>query len=263
MPRNIADFKGDCLIVGGGWCASHVQDNPTWRTREDFFTIDKNRDAEPDQVANITDEKILSDYTARFKFIYFERIPLINSNVGMAFKNAHKMLTADGVLLYYSGSRDMAESIPSMLIKAGFAYAIKKALDPEDPKMKYDKGSLSLAAKSTPINQSSDIAHLPASAQRYILEHYKFFNPEPFVTGCKSIRFAKKLPTSIGHPDPQRFLFSPSNPYGAQEALPKLTNTHGIIGSVPEPHLISLLNQLDIKEDGCEKGGESKKNTFK
>lgn len=178
--RDIKDFKGDCLLVGGGWCNQHQLCKPSWRQQDSFYTIDLDPKTLPDHIANITDpSQFSSHFNHRFKFIFFECVSLSYEKVIKAFNNVFKMLTDDGLLLYVGGSCFNGDSIPETLLKAGFNFSTFKNLDPNNPKTKHDKGSISLASKGKKLMDIHDIEYLPEVAKNYI-NYYKFFNPEPY-----------------------------------------------------------------------------------
>lgn len=74
MPRDLIKFTGTSLLVGGGWCSNHSLFKPSWRRPEDFYTIDRDERAEPDQVIDITNPLVISLFPKRFNFIYFENV---------------------------------------------------------------------------------------------------------------------------------------------------------------------------------------------
>lgn len=62
INRAVGEFLGGSLIVGGGWCDKHTQNKPTWRTKENFLTIDIDPDAEPDYVLSISANSLPSQF---------------------------------------------------------------------------------------------------------------------------------------------------------------------------------------------------------
>ena len=164
MFRNIMDFQGDCLIVGGGW--NNYSTFP-YRTKEAFYTIDIDASCEPDLVADfLLDSALLeSHFKGRFKFIYFEYFPLYEDDHAMAklFQTAFNLLTSDGVLLYIGGSFCLDKTIPQLLAAVGFQFATSSLKD-QQPN---DKGSVTLACKID-IQTKEDLNHLPKEAHKCI-----------------------------------------------------------------------------------------------
>lgn len=184
MPRDLSEFKGDAIIIGGGWCKNHCTAKPPIRNPDNFYTVDIDENAQPDAVLDITDEAQCSIIPEkRFSLVYFECFPfyLGERQLQKAFSLAHRFLKPDGVLIYRGGSDKSVSSIPEILKNAGFLYAFKKALDPEDPKTKNDNGSISLAANIDTKLIQENFSILSGTMQ-YYLTHYKFFSPEPFST---------------------------------------------------------------------------------
>lgn len=187
MLRNLSQFNGDALIVGGGWCEKHQRSKPAIRETQHFYTIDKDDKAEPDAVLDITDEmQCVIIPSKRFSLIFFECFSYINEEkVLKAFKVVRRMLKDDGVIIYVGGSAKSDSSIPDLLKAAGFLNAIKKEFDPENPKAYRDNGSISLASDTDIKVLQENMAILPETT-RFYLTLYQFFKDEHFVRYAKN-----------------------------------------------------------------------------
>lgn len=187
MLRNISEFNGDALIVGGGWCAKHQRLKPTIRDTQHFYTIDKDDKAEPDAVLDITDEMQCAIIpNKRFSLVFFECFSYVGEEkVLKAFKVVRRMLKDDGVLIYVGGSAKSDSSIPDLLKAAGFLNAIKKEFDPENPKAYRDNGSISLASDTDIKVLQENMAILPETT-RFYLTQYQFFKDEHFARYAKN-----------------------------------------------------------------------------
>lgn len=187
MLRNLSQFNGDALIVGGGWSEKHQRSKPAIRDTQHFYTIDMNDKAEPDAVLNITDELQCAIIPSkRFSFIFFECFSYVGEEKALkAFKIVQRMLKDGGVLLYVGGSAKSDRSIPDLLKTAGFLNAIKKEFDPDNPKAYRDNGSISLASDTDITVLQKNMAILPETT-RFYLTQYQFFKDEHFARYAKN-----------------------------------------------------------------------------
>lgn len=185
MLRNISEFNGDALLVGGGWSYKHTfcnREHP-FRTPDHFYAVDIDPDAEPDAVLDITDAQrcaFLPD--ARFSFIFFEHVPLVREDkVLKAFNIARRLLKEDGILIYNGASSLESASISTSLKQAGFVNAHSKM----EPDNKYDNGSLTIAT-NTELEQIVANPDKLSPPAKYYFQYYKFLNDEPFETKADS-----------------------------------------------------------------------------
>ncbi|MBA3662074.1 MAG: hypothetical protein H0W64_10120 [Gammaproteobacteria bacterium] len=201
MPRDISQFKGAALIVGGGW-SEDSDSTPSIRTPHNFYTIDIDAQVAPDAVIDITNENQCSALPPqRFSFIYFECFPWLGEErLLKAFDLAHRLLTEDGFLIYRGGSNKAASSIPAILQKAGYQHVLKKELNPADPKTQFDNGSISLAANLDLKVLQENFSTL-SKAQQYYLNYYHFFMEEPF-------SFNPYYALKVNKPPHSNFIFS-------------------------------------------------------
>lgn len=127
MPRDIEEFKGDCLIVGGGWSIQHQKNNQcSIRNPNNFYTLDNDRNALPDFIFDFECAAVRDVLPPkRFKFIYFEHFPYIEQSITLnCFINAKQLLKDNGVLIYIGGTRPTDLKIPELLSSAGFKYIV-------------------------------------------------------------------------------------------------------------------------------------------
>lgn len=178
MLRNIAEYKGDCLIIGGGWCAHHKgrKSGPlfSWRNPENFFTIDYSKAAEADLCADIT--LLTIDHQKKFRFILFEDFGLELSNnltasiklkdYQQAFNNARKLLKDDGLLVFVGGylkkhlKNSDAQDFSDLFELSGFAYA--------DQVLESDSKGLATLVSWASMDPKIDLKntdHLPQAAK--------------------------------------------------------------------------------------------------
>jgi len=140
INRDFKNFKGDSLIVGGGWVKDHRENKSVYRTPENFYTIDDDPSAKADAVFNFSNEELCKLFPAHsFKFILFEYFPF-GSFFGIderdkqltIFRNAKRLLKEDGVLIYIGGGHDPKTTIPQLLQQAGFHSAQYKKVNNEE-----------------------------------------------------------------------------------------------------------------------------------
>ncbi len=174
MPRDLKDFSGDSLIIGGA-CSDNaaVLLHPV-RTPENCYTVDI--DHNPDAIADITNiDQCAFIPNQRFSFILFEHITYLGEEGSRtAFETARRILKDDGTLVYIGGGDD----IPEFLKKAGFGAVYKKEYYPFMAK----KPCIAiLASKETRPSKDESISISSSPQAQYYINYYRFFSDKPFV----------------------------------------------------------------------------------